>query len=101
MSDACALKPDCPRWGARSTAELLARYDRPVPRYTSYPTATHFHAGVGEADYRQWLGGLCDADPVSLYVHIPFCEELCWYCGCHTVVARRYDWVASYVDTLL
>src|SRR5262245_27956810 len=90
MSDTCALKPDCPQWGPRSTAEILARYDQPVPRYTSYPTAPHFHAGVGEADYRQWLDGLSDFEPASLYVHIPFCQELCWYCGCHTVVARRY-----------
>ncbi len=81
--------------------ELLARYDRPVPRYTSYPTAPHFHAGIGPDDYRSWLARLPDGAPLSLYLHVPFCHALCWYCGCHTTVARRYQPVAEYLDLLL
>jgi oxygen-independent coproporphyrinogen-3 oxidase len=82
-------------------AELLARYDRPVPRYTSYPTAPHFHAGIGPDDYRGWLARLPDDTRISLYLHIPFCHALCWYCGCHTSVAPRYQPVAEYLKLLL
>jgi oxygen-independent coproporphyrinogen-3 oxidase len=80
-------------------ADLIARYSAPVPRYTSYPTAPHFHTGVDETDYRRWLEensqGL-----LSLYVHIPFCDRLCFYCGCHTKQVRRYDPIATYLDAL-
>ena len=69
--------------------ELLARYaDARMPRYTSYPTAPNFSAEVGEADYRSWLASLTPGT-ASLYVHIPFCRAMCWYCGCHTTVASR------------
>ena len=81
--------------------ELLARYDRPVPRYTSYPTAPHFHVGVGADDYQRWLAELPRDARLSLYLHVPFCQELCWYCGCHTTVARRYQPIAEYRDLLL
>jgi oxygen-independent coproporphyrinogen-3 oxidase len=81
--------------------ELLAKYDRPVPRYTSYPTAPHFHDGIGRHDYREWLAELPSDVRLSLYLHVPFCHELCWYCGCHTTVARRYHPVAEYRDLLL
>jgi oxygen-independent coproporphyrinogen-3 oxidase len=83
------------------TPELLARYDRPVPRYTSYPTAPHFHAGIGPDDYRSWLAELPIGARVSLYLHVPFCRELCWYCGCHTTVARRHRPVTEYLGLLL
>jgi oxygen-independent coproporphyrinogen-3 oxidase len=83
------------------TPELLARYDRPVPRYTSYPTAPHFHGGIGPDEYRSWLAELPAEARVSLYLHVPFCRELCWYCGCHTTVARRYRPVAEYLNLLL
>jgi oxygen-independent coproporphyrinogen-3 oxidase len=82
-------------------AELLARYDRPVPRYTSYPTAPHFHPGVGPDDHCKWLAQLPPDTQLSLYLHVPFCHALCWYCGCHTTVARRYQPVAEYLDLLL
>jgi oxygen-independent coproporphyrinogen-3 oxidase len=79
---------------------LLERYDRPVPRYTSYPTAPHFHPGVDEALYRRWLAALPEGEAVSLYLHVPFCAEMCWYCGCHTKVAARYAPIADYAETL-
>ena len=83
------------------TQDLLAKYDRRVPRYTSYPTAPQFAPKVGAADYRAWLGGLDPALPLSLYFHIPFCDSLCWFCGCHTKVVRRYQPVAAYMELLL
>ncbi|MBT0669989.1 oxygen-independent coproporphyrinogen III oxidase [Novosphingobium profundi] len=70
----------------------------PVPRYTSFPTAAEFGETVGEADYVHALETIEGA--VSLYVHIPFCEKICWYCGCNTSVANRSDRVASYLDAL-
>ncbi len=81
--------------------ELLAKYDRAVPRYTSYPTAPHFHAGIGPDDYCGWLAELPSDARLSLYLHVPFCQELCWYCGCHTTVARHYRPVAEYQRLLL
>jgi oxygen-independent coproporphyrinogen-3 oxidase len=71
-----------------------------VPRYTSYPTAPHFHAGIGQNELRQWLAGLPKGLPLSLYVHIPFCDTLCWFCGCHTTVVNRYSPVSSYLNHL-
>ena len=79
---------------------LLQRYDRPVPRYTSYPTAPHFHAEVTTATYASWLRALPPGDAVSLYLHIPFCDSLCWFCGCHTKITRRYAPIAAYLDVL-
>lgn len=80
--------------------ELLARYDARVPRYTSYPTAPHFHDGVDAAVYRELLSSLGGQEPVSLYFHIPFCVQMCWYCGCHTQIAARYAPIADYVKLL-
>jgi oxygen-independent coproporphyrinogen-3 oxidase len=80
--------------------ELLRRYaDARVPRYTSYPTAPNFSAEVGEADYRRWLASLPSTD-ASLYLHVPFCRAMCWYCGCHTTVAAREAPVLRYLDCL-
>lgn len=74
---------------------------RRLPRYTSYPTAPHFHGGIGEQDYRDWLAALDPASPVSLYMHTPFCRELCWFCGCNTRVVRREGVIADYLDHML
>ena len=71
-----------------------------VPRYTSYPPATQFHDGVGESEYRDWLGAIGRGDTLSLYVHIPFCSVLCWYCGCHTTVPNSTERALDYVDAL-
>jgi oxygen-independent coproporphyrinogen-3 oxidase len=80
---------------------LLAKYDRPVPRYTSYPTAPHFHRGIGAEDYGGWLGALDSGATLSIYQHIPYCDSLCWFCGCHTKIVRRYEPIAAYVEALL
>jgi len=84
------------------TPELLSRYDRPGPRYTSYPTAPHFHAGFDEAAYRERLAAAAsDADgPLSMYVHIPFCEARCTYCGCNIVVSPRKGPEEVYLDAV-
>ncbi|MEE8203791.1 MAG: oxygen-independent coproporphyrinogen III oxidase [Alphaproteobacteria bacterium] len=81
--------------------EEIASYDRLVPRYTSYPTAPHFTPAVGAARYRRWLAEVPAESALSLYLHVPFCAQLCWFCGCHTSVVNRYPPVAGYLDTLL
>lgn len=70
-----------------------------LPRYTSYPTAPHF-GPLGEEAVRPWLASLSARDDLSLYAHIPFCHELCWYCGCHTSVTRNAARVARYAAAL-
>jgi oxygen-independent coproporphyrinogen-3 oxidase len=83
-------------------AETFARYAAMrVPRYTSYPTAPNFSAAVDHLEYRRWLRALPAGAPVSLYLHIPFCREMCWYCGCHTTVTRRKAPVSRFVATLV
>lgn len=73
---------------------------KPAPRYTSYPTAPFFHPGVGAADYVAMLARLKAAEPVSLYIHVPFCAELCLFCGCHTFITRRDDRIKAYLRAL-
>jgi oxygen-independent coproporphyrinogen-3 oxidase len=80
--------------------DLVARYSKSVPRYTSYPTAPHFHDGIGEDDYRAWLARVPSDAAVSLYVHVPFCDRLCWFCGCHTKQVLRYDPIAAYLPSV-
>jgi oxygen-independent coproporphyrinogen-3 oxidase len=82
------------------TADLLAKYDGRVPRYTSYPTANHFNPGIGAADYRRWLTQLDRDARLSLYLHVPFCTRLCWYCGCSTRAINKYGPVEAYVAAL-
>lgn len=80
----------------------LARHAaRAVPRYTSYPTAPHFEANFPAETYEAWLAALDPAAPASLYLHVPFCAKMCWYCGCNMKLVARYDPVAEYVETLL
>ena len=73
---------------------------RTVPRYTSYPTAPHFHAGVTAGTYAGWLGKLNAQDTLSLYLHVPYCREICHYCGCHTKATRQEAPLLSYAQTL-
>ena len=72
-------------------ADLLRRYNRPGPRYTSYPTAPQFHAGFGERELRE-VATASNGDPIprrlSLYVHVPFCASPCFYCGCNRIITR-------------
>ena len=84
------------------TAELLAKYDKAGPRYTSYPTAVQFHDGFGADDYEAKLAEAAAArdEPLSLYVHLPFCEERCTFCGCNVIITRREDVSRRYLDAL-
>ena len=76
----------------------LAR--RAVPRYTSYPTAPHFTAAIGPATYADWLSELQPDIALSLYLHVPFCRDLCLYCGCHTKAVRRREPLEEYAATM-
>jgi oxygen-independent coproporphyrinogen-3 oxidase len=71
-----------------------------VPRYTSYPTAPHFHDKIGQTQYISWLKALPADDALSLYFHIPYCKQLCWFCGCHTKIVNHYEPIARYVKML-
>jgi oxygen-independent coproporphyrinogen III oxidase len=86
----------------RVTAELVARHDRPGPRYTSYPTAVEFHEGFTGTDYLARLGeaDAAGADPLSIYMHLPFCEERCLFCGCHVIVTRHREAARPYLELL-
>jgi oxygen-independent coproporphyrinogen-3 oxidase len=71
-----------------------------LPRYTSYPTAPHFSPKIGSDSYAEWLKAIPSHAAASLYLHIPFCPSMCWYCGCHTSVVRRDEPVALYASAL-
>lgn len=86
---------------ASDRERLAVRFNGRAPRYTSYPTAVQFTPAVDEVVYRQWLADLNPAEAVSLYVHVPFCARLCWYCGCNTRAVNRQDPVSRYVDDLI
>ncbi|MGL4286258.1 MAG: radical SAM protein, partial [Phreatobacter sp.] len=86
---------------AAETPSLIELASRPVPRYTSYPTAPHFHAGIDALVYRQWLAQLSPCTSLSLYLHVPFCAAMCSYCGCHTKVVRRAEPVLRYRNQLI
>ncbi|NVK35366.1 MAG: oxygen-independent coproporphyrinogen III oxidase [Rhodobacteraceae bacterium] len=81
--------------------ELLELSRMAVPRYTSYPTAPHFSSDVSSTTYSKWLRATRDAgEPISLYLHVPFCQELCSYCGCSTKATRRQEPVRAYAAVL-
>jgi len=85
-----------------TTADLVRRYDRPGPRYTSYPTALELHEGLGAGAYRGLLEDAARrSGPLSLYVHLPFCEERCLFCGCNVVVTRKREIAERYLGFLL
>ena len=80
--------------------EWMTLATRPVPRYTSYPTAAQFQdLDAGALD--QALASIAPDEPISVYVHVPFCEKLCWYCGCHTTIPNGYERIQRYVGLLL
>ncbi len=79
--------------------ELIKRYDKSGPRYTSYPTAVQFHDGFGEAEYKRHAEASNAAGgPLSLYFHIPFCDTVCFYCGCNKVATKDRSRAAPYLD---
>lgn len=80
--------------------ERLGLFDAKVPRYTSYPTAPHFSDQVGSSEMRDWISAVPVGGGVSLYVHIPFCRRLCWFCACRTQGTATAAPVAAYLETL-
>ncbi len=83
-----------------SPLELLLKYDKPVPRYTSYPTAASFTSAVGEEQLRRQLTEP-STEALSLYVHVPFCRHACWYCGCNRITTQLGSKVVTpYLETL-
>ena len=85
--------------------ELLSRFDVPGPRYTSFPTADRFVEAFTTDDYVQALtqrrtGLAARSRPLSLYVHIPFCESLCYYCACNKIITKHHEKAASYLSYL-
>jgi oxygen-independent coproporphyrinogen-3 oxidase len=91
---AALLQKTCMISPARALAELS------VPRYTSYPTAPHFGPAVSAEDYALWLWALPSHASLSLYIHVPYCAQLCHYCGCHTKAVRRREPIDAYADRL-
>lgn len=80
--------------------DLLQKFDVPAPRYTSYPTADRFVKTFGPEDYEKALGGRHPETPLSLYVHVPFCNDVCFYCGCNKVVTRDHTKSREYLDVV-
>jgi len=82
--------------------QAIRRYAAsPVPRYTSYPTAAEFGGDVDASDYGDWLRAIDASAPVSAYIHIPYCRDLCFYCGCHAKALRRDDVLQTYMRALV
>ncbi|MEW6639572.1 MAG: oxygen-independent coproporphyrinogen III oxidase [Pseudomonadota bacterium] len=83
------------------SAVVRRHAERQVPRYTSYPTAAEFAADISVADHARWLGQIDAHERVSLYLHVPYCRDICFYCGCHAKMARRDNVVTDYRDALI
>ncbi|TCD14943.1 oxygen-independent coproporphyrinogen III oxidase [Oricola cellulosilytica] len=81
--------------------DAILSNQRAIPRYTSYPTAPHFADQAGLAIAHERLATLPENGPVSLYLHVPYCDRLCWFCGCHTKHTLKYEPVQRYVEALV
>ena len=84
----------------RAQLSRLGLFDAKVPRYTSYPTAPHFSGDVSPGDFANWIRAVPENGTVSLYLHVPFCRRLCWFCACRTQGTATLAPVESYVETL-
>lgn len=84
----------------KAQLQRFGLFDARVPRYTSYPTAPHFAGGVGPDQMRQWIEAIPAGARISLYVHVPFCRRLCWFCACRTQGTSSDDPVRAYAETL-
>ncbi len=80
--------------------DILIKYDRAGPRYTSYPPVPHFRSDFTADDYREAIVSSSRTDPISLYFHLPFCRTLCYYCGCNTVITSRPEIKENYLKAL-
>ncbi len=87
--------------GTESQLTKLGLFDARVPRYTSYPTAPHFGASVAPPLFTSWIEQIPENSAISLYVHVPFCRRLCWFCACRTQGTKSDDPVITYAETLL
>ncbi|WP_298857440.1 oxygen-independent coproporphyrinogen III oxidase [uncultured Sulfitobacter sp.] len=76
-------------------------FDAKVPRYTSYPPANHFENGIGRRHQLSWLSSIEEGEDVSIYIHIPFCKRLCWFCACRTQGTQTMRPVEAYIDIVL
>jgi oxygen-independent coproporphyrinogen-3 oxidase len=79
---------------------LIPYAERQAPRYTSYPSAPHFDASVDAALYTSWLGALEETSTLSLYLHVPYCRQICSYCGCNTFLTRGGD-IPDFVTSMM
>ncbi|HKI59789.1 MAG TPA: radical SAM protein, partial [Mariprofundaceae bacterium] len=104
MSDLDTSSPHSSGAGAASlfNLDLIKKHDKAGPRYTSYPTAPMFHEGINGKVYAETLkaAGKSDA-PLSLYIHIPFCNTVCYYCGCNKIVTKQYEKAEPYLQLML